>query len=162
MKYKHAFTVASLILVLLLSSSCSGYAERVVAEAAPETLATPARLPMPSPTSTDIPTPSAAFPSSPLLTPAPTSTPTPAPTSTPTPAPTPLQTNTPTPTSAPVVAGTTDAQGITWYDGTADPSTIQPQTAADALSVNVLVNKYWQLPDGFVPPLVEAASSSQQ
>lgn len=87
-----------------------------------------------------------AVPTSPL-TAAPT--PLPSPTSQPTPSPT------PTPTPQP-------ASEIDWYEGFADPRTIIPTEISDPDDIDVLVNKYYSIPENYVPELVEAESSSQE
>jgi zinc D-Ala-D-Ala carboxypeptidase len=59
-------------------------------------------------------------------------------------------------------AASLDDSGVAWYNGYADPRTITPATVADAAALDVLVNKYWQLPADYVPSLVSAASSASQ
>ncbi len=89
----------------------------------------------------------------------------PAPSSTPVPTTVPTPTATPTPTPVPkesaVMTGTQNG-GIDWYGGYADPRTISPEIIADPEDVTVLVNKYFTLPDDYVPELVLADSSKNQ
>lgn len=52
------------------------------------------------------------------------------------------------------------SNGIVYYNGFADPRTIEPAAVTDPLSLTALVNKYFALPADFVPPLVTADGSS--
>lgn len=112
-------------------------------------------------TSTQIPTQTPIPSSTPTPTPVPTPEPTPIPTPTPTSTPTPPPEPTPAPTQS---TGTASAQsdGIDWYDGYADPRTINAETADSPEDLTVLVNKYWSIPEDYAPALVLAESSKNQ
>jgi D-alanyl-D-alanine carboxypeptidase len=129
------------ILVFLISlatssSSCSAYASVPVSDPSQD-ISSPQTIPM----QITEPTP----------TPAPTASPTPNPTPTPTPSPSPSPTPAPTPQPA---------SDIDWYDGYADPRTIIPTVVTNPDDVDVLVNKYYSIPEDYLPELVEAESSS--
>ncbi len=129
-------TIMILILLCLTaaSTSCSAYTTKSVTQSGDASLS-----PQTSRESTT--------PSSPSLTAQPTATPTPSATPTPTPS------ATPTPTQQP-------ASEISWYDGYADPRTIIPTVITNPNGVDVLVNKYFSIPEDYAPELVEAESSS--
>lgn len=72
--------------------------------------------------------------------------PTPVPTIKPTAAPTAVPTK--SPSSVKVI------DGVTYYNGYADPRTITPNMVEDPVSLTALVNKYWALEADYVPQLV--------
>ena len=79
--------------------------------------------------------------------------------------PTPTITPTSTPTPEPMQSTeSTQSQsdGIDWYDGYADPRTINAQAADSPEDLTVLVNKYWSIPADYAPALVLAESSKDQ
>jgi len=84
-------------------------------------------------------------------TPTPTSTPTPTPTSTPTPTPTPTPEYIEPQTDAPV-----------WYNGYVDPRTVRAEVVTNPEDLTVLINKYYAMPEDYVPDLVMADSSAGQ
>jgi D-alanyl-D-alanine carboxypeptidase len=100
-----------------------------------------------TPTPTDIPTPT------PTASPAPTLSPTEAPLPTVPPA---EETKS---TTAPV---TTPSDGIDWYNGYADPRTIDAEMVSNPSDLTVLVNKYYEMPADYAPTLVLADSSDSQ
>jgi zinc D-Ala-D-Ala carboxypeptidase len=184
MKRRPARTVITLVCVIALLAvcialaACSGLQAAWLNPAAQSSVASTLLSPAASSSATSPGTPTAtprlsASPTgqpSPQPTPRPTAQPTPAPTAQPTPVPTaqptPLPTAHPTPTakptSVPTPAPILDSAGVAWYGAFADPRTITPSVVADPAALDVLVNKFWQLPDGYVPSLVSAASSASQ
>lgn len=105
---------------------------------------------------------------SPVVTSRPTTRPTTQPTSRPSPLPTAVPTPVPTtrPAAAPTVVPTKSPSsakvidGVTYYNGYADPRTITPGMAEDPSSLTALVNKYWALEADFVPPLVSVEGTN--
>ena len=100
-----------------------------------------------------------------------TPTPTAAPTLTPAPTaaaaqtgePTPVQTREPTPVPTQSIEAVQDqSDDIDWYDGYADPRTINAEAVASPEDLTVLVNKYWSIPEDYTPDLVLADSSKNQ
>ena len=100
-----------------------------------------------TPTPTDIPT------QTPTASPAPTLSPTDAP----------VPTNPPVEetisTTAPVIS---PSDGIDWYNGYADPRTIDAETVSNPSDLTVLVNKYYEMPADYAPTIVLADSSAGQ
>jgi len=131
-----ALLVASL---MMAATSCQDIAVPFLTENGPETASFEA-----STNSSTASTPVTATPT-PTLTPTPTPTPSPTPTPTPSPTPTPQPPDT-----------------ISWYDGYADPNTIIPRIVENPEDLTVLVNKYFAIPEDYVPELVDAESSDDQ
>lgn len=94
--------------------------------------------------------------------PTPTLTPTLRPTATPAPTPTSAPTAAPSPTPKPTVKPVDPSSGIIYYNGFADPRTIEPAAVADPLNLTALVNKFFALPADFVPPLMTADGTNAQ
>lgn len=103
-----------------------------------------------SSSATEVPTTSAATTESAPVA-SPTSTPTPSPTATPTPSPTPEPEYIEPIFSEPV-----------WYDGYVDPRSIRAEIVTDPGEIGVLINKYYAMPEEYVPELVYADSSNGQ
>lgn len=88
-----------------------------------------------------------------------------APTATPTPTPEPSPTPTPTPTPVPTpVPEYVEPQfSETWYNGFVDARSVRATIVEDPNDVAVLVNKYYALPEDYVPDdLVTAPHSMNQ
>jgi len=134
-------TVSTIAVFGLMQKSAASSAGISVSSAAPS--GSPEGVASPAPSSTPVPT---AVPT-PTTVPTPTAVPTP--------------TTTPVPKEPAVMSGTQNG-GIDWYGGYADPRTISPEIIADPEDVTVLVNKYFTLPDDYVPELVLADSSKNQ
>lgn len=95
--------------------------------------------------------------------------PAPTQTQTPTQTPTPTQAPTPTPAREPTAApaqytktAQSQSDGIDWYDGFADPRTINAESSPSPEDLTVLVNKYLSIPEDYAPSLVLAESSKSQ
>jgi len=83
----------------------------------------------------------------------PTPTPSPTPTTTPTPPPTP----TPTPQ---YIEPQTDEP--VWYNGYVDPRTVRAEVVTNPEDITVLINKYYAMPEDYVPEIVLADHSAGQ
>ena len=84
-------------------------------------------------------------------------------TATPTPLPTPTlsPTPTPTPTPTPEYIEPQTAEPV-WYNGYVDPRTVRAEIVTNPEDITVLVNKYYAMPEDYVPELVLADSSAGQ
>ena len=83
-------------------------------------------------------------------------TPTPEPTATPTPTPIPEPTATPTPTPV-YIEPTIDE---VWYNGFVDPHSVRAQVIDNPDDILALVNKYYAIPEDYVPDDLELAPHS--
>ena len=81
----------------------------------------------------------------------------PVPTSTPAPTPT----STPTPTPEPVYIEPVFPEPV-WYNGYVDPRSVRAEKVTDPGDIGVLINKYYAMPEDYVPELVYAESSNGQ
>ena len=90
-----------------------------------------------------------------------TTVPTPTPTSTPTPTPSPTPTPTPTPTPEPEYIEPILPEPV-WYYGYVDPRSIRAEVVTNPEDIGVLINKYYSMPEDYVPELVYAESSNGQ
>ncbi|NLW89518.1 MAG: M15 family metallopeptidase [Clostridiaceae bacterium] len=90
-----------------------------------------------------------------------TPTPLPTPTPTPTPSPTPTPTPTPSPTPIPDYIEP-QTENPVWYDGYADPRTVRAEIVTNPEDITVLINKYFAMPEDYVPELVTAKHSAGQ
>ncbi len=93
----------------------------------------------------------------PTVTPTPTITPTP----TPSPSPTPTPTPSPSPTPIPMYIEPQTDEPV-WYDGFVDPRTVRAEVVPNPEDITVLVNKYYAMPEDYVPELVAANHSAGQ
>lgn len=64
-----------------------------------------------------------------------------------------------TPVPSPTKAPTSAPTGPVWYDGYVDPRTVDYEIISNPGDLTVLINKYYAVPEEYVPELVTAASS---
>ncbi len=137
-RFPYAARILPILLGSLLLTGCAAYAVS-------ETIQPPT---VPGVTET-------AVTAAPTL--APTATPVPTATPTPSPSPTPSPTPTPTPEYVePII------DGPVWYNGYVDPRSIRAEIVTNPEDITVLIDKYYSMPEDYVPELVDAASSASQ